>query len=557
MSEMFAGYKVLSELGRGAFGVVKRAVAPDKREVALKIVHFKNVNPEIYTKMKSRFIREVKAGCSINHKNVVKSFHYGEYEKKFFLVSELINGCSLKQKKEENYSLPKALNIVMQILSGLDAIYQQHMIHRDIKPANVLVTKTGVIKIADLGLVKSSAFEDFQTATGTLLGTPIYMSPEQINGERDIDIRADLYSLGVLLFELLAGVPPYQGSTQVEILWRHCEAPIPDIREYQPQISPEMANFITKLLSKAREHRPNNPQQALDILSGLSTLFDVNPYIKTVDLSNSDEDCVVDEMDGVPTIDLESQQVNKKEICLHVVGNFADALLNKRRLSRAKFTIQTATSTKILFVYTTNHAILGRNSIGFDGQTICLRPLDNIQEARAISGRHFSLIIKQQAVWIMDLQSKGTSMDSHPLPPFIPQILEKQHSLNVANSLQLKLTVSSKNDTLRRLILSKVNSKVDIGQVSEDYKSIVIERTNDCKYHYYAIVPNYLRINIESILPDPKGELELMTWAGHLWLCGIHQNQYVCKPILENDSFTISGCKILTDRIKPEDQKVK
>ena len=561
MSTMFGSYKIVSELGRGAFGVVNKALTKDNKFVALKIVHFKNLTPDTYKKMQARFIREARAGCQISHLNVVRSFQYGEWEKKFFLVSEFVDGASLKQMLKEKgfFTEKQALGVFIKILYGLDAIYRSQMIHRDIKPANILISKDGIVKIADLGLVRSNAFQDFQTATGTILGTPSYMSPEQINADKKIDIRTDLYSLGITLFELLSGAVIYTG-TQAEVIYKHCAGSIPDIRDYKPETSKNIALLIKQMMAKNPEERPNNPQHVLEMLRKVNMLenFDI-PVVNNQTFScveNFDDDSIEnykDTIDQQVTIDL------KQQISLHIVSPLNDSKLNKKRLSRAKIIIRTKKSTKILFVYTNPHVFLGRNSLDIEGQTICLRFLEkgNQEKTMGISGRHFNLIINKNEVSIMDLQSKGTYVDQNILRPFIPYSLTQEHYVD-ANSLKLKMQIYPSDNVLRKIIFRKENNQdVAIGEIKNDQNSVLIQRLNDQNNHYYLIAPSSVRVKIteQEILLDKQGELELMSWAGYLWLCGYRNDRHICKPIVEDESFNISDYQINIEKIKGEDQK--
>ena len=206
-------------------------------------------------------------------------------------------------------------------------------------------------------------------------------------------------------------------------------------------------------------------------------------------------------------------------------------------------------------MYSTCHAIFGRNSLDFEGQAVCLRPLErnNEQDARAISGRHFSILIEQNQVLIVDLHSKGTWVNDTQLHPFIPKELSAQQRVSVAHALELNIKTVAADDVLRKIVATNYG---ELGQVCGGQKSVVVERVNDCSQHYYILVPGFLDLKLGDFMANSHGNLPLLTWGGHLWLFGVYHNRYVCKPLVEGDSFSIANCQVHVHRIKAEDQKV-
>ncbi len=218
-----ARYEVQETLGEGAMGVVYRALQLSlEREVALKVIRREMFSGEA----KDRFLQEARLVARINHPNVVQVHEAGEEDGVPFIAFELVKGSSLRHQLEQGKIDPYvAVQYVKQIAAGLAAAHEQGIVHRDVKPENILLTKAGDAKLSDFGISRP-AKEDRPslTATGTILGSPLYMSPEQA-ANHVLTGLTDQYSLGVVLFEMLTGAPPFKGSTG-EILAQHLRDPI-------------------------------------------------------------------------------------------------------------------------------------------------------------------------------------------------------------------------------------------------------------------------------------------------------------------------------------------
>src|SRR4029077_13219306 len=214
-----ANFQILRVVGRGGMGVVLHGVDTClQRDVAIKVLDPELSKDELAVK---RFCREARAAASISHENVV-AVHQVEHDEAKdipFLVMELISGESLEKKLEREGRLPlkEIVRIGMQTAAGLAAAHEKGLIHRDIKPGNILLEQSGQrVKLTDFGLARLA--EDVRlTSTGLVAGTPLYMSPEQASGE-ELDARSDLFSLGVVLYELAAGEPPFTGKTPLAVL---------------------------------------------------------------------------------------------------------------------------------------------------------------------------------------------------------------------------------------------------------------------------------------------------------------------------------------------------
>jgi serine/threonine-protein kinase len=222
-SERFGRYQILSELGRGAMGVVYKARDPKiNRIVAVKTISLAGQSPEDEREYRERFLREAEAAGRLSHPGIVTIFDAGEEPETHapYIVMEFVGGQSLdKLLSGDDHKLPveTALQLTRELAEALDCAHGQGVVHRDLKPANILLTEDGHAKIADFGVAKLNLSN--QTLAGRALGTPAYMSPEQLNGEA-VDGRSDLFSLGVVLYTMLTGHRPFQGNSAVTVSFK-------------------------------------------------------------------------------------------------------------------------------------------------------------------------------------------------------------------------------------------------------------------------------------------------------------------------------------------------
>ncbi len=254
-SQVIGRYEIVAELGRGAMGSVFKARDPVVgRIVALKTIHTAALAGEQSEEYRSRFYREARASGVLAHPGIVPVFDVGEHEGAPFLVMEFVDGRTLADtiKKGERFSLDRVCEIVQQIAEALGYAHRQGVIHRDIKPANILMTSRDVYgserpRITDFGIAKMAASEI--TTSGQLLGTPSYMPPEQFTGS-PVDGRADLFSLGVILYALTTGEQPFAGETMTAVSYKVVYTePIPPGR-LNPATPPRLEAAILKALSK-------------------------------------------------------------------------------------------------------------------------------------------------------------------------------------------------------------------------------------------------------------------------------------------------------------------
>jgi serine/threonine protein kinase len=225
------GYEILAEIGRGAMGVVYQAKHLQlKRVVAVKMVL---AGAQASDKELARFRAEAEAVARLQHPYIVQIHEIGSREGRPFFALEFVAGGTLRQKLGGDPQPPRqAADLVAKLASAMQVAHERGIVHRDLKPGNVLLTPDGTPKIADFGLAKQLDADQAQTQTGAILGTPAYMAPEQASGRtRDIGPPADIYALGVILYEMLTGRPPFQGETALDTLEQaRTQEPVPPRR---------------------------------------------------------------------------------------------------------------------------------------------------------------------------------------------------------------------------------------------------------------------------------------------------------------------------------------
>jgi serine/threonine-protein kinase len=251
-------YVMLRPLGRGGMAEVYLAEQVSlRRPVAFKVLRANLAGDELYIK---RFINEAQAAARLVHANIVQIYEVGVNNGIHFMVQEYVPGQNLKQfltRVGHGLDLPLALVIMRQAAAALAKAAQANITHRDIKPENILLSRNGEAKIADFGLARVEGEALALTQVGLTMGTPLYMSPEQVEG-KPVDPRSDLYSFGVTAFHILAGHPPFQGETALAVAMQHLQQPPPSLAKIRPDIAeqaPEIIKIVEKLLAKAPADR--------------------------------------------------------------------------------------------------------------------------------------------------------------------------------------------------------------------------------------------------------------------------------------------------------------
>jgi serine/threonine-protein kinase len=261
-------YRVERELGRGGMATVYLAHdLQHDRKVAVKVLH-----PDLGAALgPERFRREIQVLTRLSHPHILPLYDFGEADEHLYYVMPYIGGKSLATRLEREQQLPldEAIAITCQVASALDYAHRQGFVHRDVKPANILL-EDGQAIVADFGIahVITSAGDEQLTKTGVTLGTPAYMSPEQAMAERDLDGRSDVYSLGCVLYEMLAGQPPFTGPTAQSIIARHALEHVPSITIVRETVPPEVEDAITQAMAKARADRFKSAAEFADALRG-------------------------------------------------------------------------------------------------------------------------------------------------------------------------------------------------------------------------------------------------------------------------------------------------
>ena len=254
---MLGRYQVEKELGKGAMGVVYMGRDPKiNRIVAIKTMALaQEFDAEELEEVKARFFREAETAGRLNHPNIVTMFDAGEEHDLAYIAMEFLKGRDLVPytKADALLPLPQVMSVVARVADALDYAHKNNVVHRDIKPANVMYEpESDQVKVADFGIARIT--DSSKTKTGMVLGTPSYMSPEQLAGKK-IDGRSDLFSLGVSLFQLSTGHLPFVGESMAQLMFKIANDPVPDVRGVRPDVPPALASIIERAMAKDIEQR--------------------------------------------------------------------------------------------------------------------------------------------------------------------------------------------------------------------------------------------------------------------------------------------------------------
>ena len=247
-------YQIDREIGRGGAARVFHAVTREGRPVALKILH-----PELMVSVTAdRFLREIKLLSEMQHPRIARLLDYGETEVLIYYVMDFVEGPSLRDylRRERKVSISNTQHIAHDLLGALTYAHERGVIHRDVKPENIVLSREGAT-LMDFGIARAVATSGNErlTRSGFTVGTSAYMSPEQVAGDQDIDHRGDIYSLGCVLFECLAGRPPFIHPLEELVMQMQREAPAPDITTFRNNVPPDLAASIARAVAKNRADR--------------------------------------------------------------------------------------------------------------------------------------------------------------------------------------------------------------------------------------------------------------------------------------------------------------
>ncbi len=254
--QQIPGFQILGKLGSGAMAKVFKArqLSLD-RIVAVKVLPRKlKENPEFV----DRFYREGKAAAKLNHNNIVQAIDVGEAGGYHYFVMEYVDGKTVYDDLATGrlYSEKDALDLIIQVARALEHAHDRGLVHRDVKPKNIMITKTGVAKLADMGLARET--QDIEAAMaeqGRAYGTPYYISPEQIRGEVNIDARADIYSLGATFYHMVTGKVPFEGASPAAVMQKHLKEPLIPPDHINPALSAGVGEIIEVMMAKKRDDR--------------------------------------------------------------------------------------------------------------------------------------------------------------------------------------------------------------------------------------------------------------------------------------------------------------
>jgi serine/threonine protein kinase len=267
VKKQIGGYKLIKKIGEGGMGEVYLAEQLNlRRLVALKILHGKWADDDEFRK---RFLLEARAAGKLSHTNLIQVFDVGKYQGLYYFSMEFIDGVTVDDliRHDGQLTVEKVINICMQVCQALKYLSSHDIVHRDIKPANIMVTKDGQVKLGDFGFIQS-VFDAELMQEGTTIGTPDYISPEQARGERNLDVRSDIYSLGATLFHMLAGKTLYSGSCS-KVMRDHIETEPPKLEELRQNLPKDLIRMLKRMCEKNPIDRYQSPDEVMKDLEML------------------------------------------------------------------------------------------------------------------------------------------------------------------------------------------------------------------------------------------------------------------------------------------------
>lgn len=312
-------YEIIGEIGQGAMGVVYKATDPlIDRIVAIKTITLSLAQDE-REEYEARFYQEAKAAGRLSHPNIVTIYDVGRSGDIAYIAMEFLQGRELRDILNDKQLLPvdQVIDIVAQVAAGLSYAHEHGIVHRDVKPSNIMVNRDGHVKITDFGIARMASAA-VRTQTGMVLGSPKYMSPEQVMGKQT-DQRSDIFSLGVMLYEMLTGQPPFMGENVNAIMYQTLNAIPQQPSSLNPAV-PDMLNFIVaKALAKDLEHRYRN---AKDMASDLRACRDTVPRsAAAVQIDAADTTAMNPVLDATPAV-VESEDESSPVLTMRLSPSF-------------------------------------------------------------------------------------------------------------------------------------------------------------------------------------------------------------------------------------------
>lgn len=329
MIEKLGKYRIDGVLGTGAMGVVYKAFDPYiERTVAIKTIRKELFNDALHDELITRFKNEAQAAGRLNHPNIVIVYEYGEDSESAFIVMEFVDGTPLSTLMmiDEASDLARTTTLMYDLLTALEYAHSQGVIHRDIKPANLLITRAGRVKVSDFGIarVESSTL----TQTGSMIGTPSYMSPEQFRGET-VDRRSDVFSAGIVLYQLLTGARPFVGSTSVVMQQILNEMPVPPSR-LNPSLSIAFDCIIEHALAKKPADRFTTARAFLNAFNAALVNSKVDP--DATRLGDSDLTVLANEVQTV----MAAAQLHGRSVKIRTLSSNSSTATNSASLTAWK-----------------------------------------------------------------------------------------------------------------------------------------------------------------------------------------------------------------------------
>ena len=301
-------YEIIRPIGEGGMANVYLAYDPClNRKVAVKILRGDLAADEKFVR---RFQREAVSASSLTHPNIVEVYDVGEDHGKYFIVMEYVEGKTLKQliKRRGSITLPEVVDIMLQLTSAIAKAHESYIIHRDIKPQNVIILEDGRVKVMDFGIAAQLGSNEL-TQTNSVMGTVYYLPPEQASGGVS-DFKGDIYSLGILMFELIAGRVPFKGDSPVEVAIKHIKNPLPDLTK----IIPDLPNSVFNVILKACAKNPmNRYKSALEMHNDLKTVLDEDRFDEElVQYEYPETDFALDDEDDMETREKRTKKKSNK-----------------------------------------------------------------------------------------------------------------------------------------------------------------------------------------------------------------------------------------------------